>query len=200
MQSWFSQHTKQRKGSMHKLSADKEKGFYSQQFCLLGHLISLMFPRLIYIWVCQVLYLSGQHGSTKHQAKLYFLGCSRVLPLLTHLWTHWAGFRYIKMFRDLTAHLVLDQCLKDSGNLEAWFFFTCPLSTGIALAVHSWNARKLWKAFCFSQGRFLLEWGIGQVTPSKVWNVQLGTEILLSGVLHSQVWKNCISFVQLQDT
>ena len=158
---------------MHRLSADKKKGVYSHHFWWLVNLISLMFPRLIYSWICQALYLSMQHGSTEHQAELYFLGCSRVLPLSTHLWTHWAGFRYIKMFRDLAPHLllVLDHCLKDRGKLGAWSFFTPPSGKGIALAVQTWNASKLWKAFCFSQSKFLLEWRVAQVNLRKIWNV-----------------------------
>lgn len=60
------------------------------------------------------------------------------------------------------------------------FLFHTLSSKVKALAVKTWNASKLWKAFCFSQGTFLLEWGIAQVNPGKVWNVSLDTEVLVS--------------------
>lgn len=73
------------------------------------------------------------------------------------------------MFRDLTPRLVLglDPCLKDRGKLGARFF-TPTSGKGIALAVQTRNASKPWKAFYFSQDRFLLEWEIAQVNPRKV--------------------------------
>lgn len=66
----------------------RRRGFTCTIFCQSVPLFSVMFPHLTYIWNCQAFYLSVQHGNTEHQAQLYFLGCWRVPPLSTHLWTH----------------------------------------------------------------------------------------------------------------
>lgn len=125
-------------------------------------LFTVAFARL-YTWTCSMGALSIR------QNYIFWVvpGCSL---FSIHLWTHRAGFRYMKMFRVLTPYLVLglDHCLQDRGKLGAWSFFTSPSGRGIALAVKTWNAIKLWKAFSFSQGKFLLERGIAQVNPRKV--------------------------------
>lgn len=109
------------KGACTVLALTKRKGFtctiLANQFPWLPWSSHI----LLYIWNCQAFYWSMQHGNTEHQALLYFLVSWRVLPLSAHLWTHWTGFRHIKMFRDLTPQVLFsDHFLGERRKQGTW--------------------------------------------------------------------------------